>query len=209
LQGHIDDVFSGFTAAARRGIRKGERNDLRVEVSQSRKSVLQFYDLHTQTRRRHGSPPQPLSFFLNIHREIIEPGLGFVVLAHKGSRPAAGAVFFQFGGKAIYKFGASDQSLQEFRGNNLVMSQGIRHLSENHAETLDFGRTSLCNDGLRRFKQSWGATEGESEYFKFDLASETWAAGRDSASGFHTALFSRLPLALNRLAGSILYPHLD
>ena len=32
---------------------------------------------------------------------------------------------------------------------------------------------------------------------------------RDHASGFHNTLFARLPLALNRLMGAMLYPHLD
>jgi hypothetical protein len=29
------------------------------------------------------------------------------------------------------------------------------------------------------------------------------------ASGFHRVVFARLPLALNRLAGAVIYPHLD
>lgn len=202
-------LFDGFDTSVRRAIRKSERSSLTVEITQTRKSVLDFYHLHIRTRRGHGAPPQPLSFFLNIYHQIIEPGLGFVVLAHEGARPAAGAVFFQFGTKAIYKFGASDESLQELRGNNLVMSQAIRYLTEYRTDTLHFGRTSLANDGLRRFKQSWGAKEETIKYFKFDLASKTWVASRDKSSGIHTALFSRLPLALNRLAGSFLYPHLD
>jgi hypothetical protein len=89
------------------------------------------------------------------------------------------------------------------------MSEGIRHLAENHAEVLHFGRTSLFNEGLRRFKKSWGAEEGRIEYFKFALAAGKWMAGRDNASGFHTTLFSRMPAAVNRLAGSLIYPHLD
>ena len=53
-----------------------------------------FYRLHARTRRRHGLPPQPFSFFSNIHSEVIKPGLGFVVLAKNASKVVAGAVFF-------------------------------------------------------------------------------------------------------------------
>ncbi len=209
LRGGVEQVFSGFDSSARRAVRKGERSGLTVEVSRTEEAVQQFYRLHARTRRRHGVPPQPLSFFLSIYREIIESGSGFVVLAYRSAQPVAGAIFFEFCGRAIYKFGASDESLQALRGNNFVMSHGIRHLAENGAESLHFGRTSCSNEGLRRFKRSWGAAEGTCNYFKFDLDSGKWETARDNASGFHTALFSRLPLAVNRLAGSILYSHLD
>jgi len=46
-----------------------------------------------------------------------------------GRNSVAGAIFFHSGGQAIYKFGASDETFQHFRGNNLVMwerSAGLR-----------------------------------------------------------------------------------
>lgn len=83
----------------------------------------------------------------------MQPGLGFVV-ALKGAEPFVGAVLFQFGSKAIGKFVALDEPIQELRGNNLVMSQAIRLRAEYHVETLHFGRSSLSSEGLRRLKQS-------------------------------------------------------
>jgi hypothetical protein len=109
----------------------------------------------------------------------------------------------------IREFGASDESVQELRGSNMVMWEGIRFLARSGVESLHFGRTSLGNDGLRRFKLTWGTKEETIGYLKFDTAREAWVAGRDAASGFHNAVFGRLPLALNRLAGAIIYPHLD
>ena len=204
-----EELLAGTTGAVRRAIRKAGANGLRVQIKRGRDAMVEFYRLHCQTRRRHGIPPQPLSFFLNIHREVIEAGLGFVVVAELESRPVAAAVFFHLEKNAIYKFGASDETRQELRGNNLVMWEGIRFLAENGFESLDFGRTSLGNEGLRRFKLGWGTTEETIEYFKFDPAAGAWLTDRDKSSGFHTALFSRLPLTVNRLAGTLLYPHLD
>jgi hypothetical protein len=174
-------------------------------------SRFQFFPQHRlgRTRKRHGLPPQPISFFLNIHDEVIKPGLGFVVTASIGSRPVAAAVFFHFGKKAVYKFGASDERFQSLRGNNMIMWEGIRFLAQNGVATLHFGRTSLENDGLRRFKLTWGTEEKAIEYFKFDTVAEAWVIGREAAPAFCEAIFGRLPLALNRLAGAAIYPHLD
>jgi hypothetical protein len=214
--GHRLDLRSGaenlrarFKNSTRRALRKAERSGLSVQVTRNPKAILEFYRLHVRTRRRHGLPPQPLSFFLNIHDEIIKPGFGFVVLVTRGSVSIAAALFLQFGREAVYKFSASDKRYQEFRGNNLVVWEGIRFLVQSGAESLHFGRTSLGNKGLRRFKLAWGAEEETIEYFKFDSARGAWVTGGDTESGLHDVVFGRLPLALNRLAGAIIYPHID
>ena len=170
---------------------------------------MHFYRLHARTRRRHGLPPQPLSFFLNIHDEILKAGFGFVVMATKGTHPVAAAVFFHFGKNAVYKFCASDERYQQVRGNNLVLWEGIRFLTENGAETLHLGRTGRENIGLRRFKLTWGTEEETIEYLKFSLAGGSCVSGSHSASGLCRLVFGSLPLVVNRFAGTIIYPHLD
>ena len=52
LQQGPDALFAGFSSPVRRAIRKAEKSKLSVRVAQSLKSVLDFYDLHVQTRRR-------------------------------------------------------------------------------------------------------------------------------------------------------------
>jgi hypothetical protein len=114
------------------------------------------------------------------------------------------------GKKALYKFAASDETLQELRGNNLVIWEGIKFLVQEGFETLHFGRTSLDNNGLRQFKLSWGTEEKMINYFRFQTATGAWISARNGGgSKSHKKIFSRLPLALNRLAGAAIYPHLD
>ena len=209
LRSGPEALFAGFAGSVRRAIRKAQLCDLDVQVSQSQEAILDFYRIHTRTRRRHGLPPQPISFFNNIYDLIIKPGSGFVVLASRGKRAVAGAVFFHKGNKAIYKFGASDERLQHLRPNNLVLWEAISVLARQGFERLHFGRTSLGNDGLRRFKLSWGTAEETINYFRFDTKSNECIVACDHVSGFHNTVFARLPLALNRLMGAMIYPHLD
>ncbi len=213
--GHTLDLRSGaqeltthFASPVRRAIRKAERSDVSAVVVRNRPAIGDFYRLHVQTRRRHGLPPQPASFFLNIYEHIIRPGLGFVVLAQHRSRPIAAAIFFRFGKNALYKYGASDERFQQFRANNLVMWRGIQFLARNGAEKLYFGRTACENDGLRRFKLSWHTEEETIDYFRVDPSGRQCLNARHD-SGFHKRVFGRLPLVFNRLAGSMIYPHLD
>ena len=204
-----EELFARFRDPVRRAIRKAERSRLAVEASMTWETMVDFCQLHFRTRRRHGVPPQPLSFFRNIHEEVIKAGLGFVVLAKIGIRPVAAAVFFHSGQTALYKFGASDERLQELRGNNLVMWEGIKQLAGTGLKTMHFGRTAISADGLRRFKLSWGTEEEAIEYFRFALGAQVWEVNCHNGSGLHNQLFRRLPLMVNRIVGSVIYSHLD
>jgi len=205
----VEQMTNRFDSQVRRAIRKAERSNVSALVARNRQAIDDFYRLHVQTRRRHGLPPQPASFFVNIYEHIIRPGLGFIVLARRGSRPIAAAVFFRFGKNAVYKYGASDKRFQEFRANNLVMWQGIQLLARTGVEKLHFGRTDCENDGLRRFKLSWDTQEETIDYFRVDPSGRQCLSPIRRNGGLHKRVFGRLPLIFNRLAGSILYPHLD
>jgi GNAT acetyltransferase-like protein len=202
-------LISNFSSSVQRAVRKAQRSELSVTVRTDLDAMAEFYKLHVRTRRRHGVPPQPRSFFNNIQRHLLNAGHGFIVLVECQKGPIAAATFFKLGRHAVYKFGASDERLQELRANNLVMFEGIKYLADGGAETLHFGRTDKENEGLRRFKLSWGATEEEISYARFEMASGSWKHSRDSRSALHQHIFRALPASLNRLAGAIIYPHLD
>ncbi|CAN5483126.1 hypothetical protein BH18VER1_BH18VER1_19730 [soil metagenome] len=204
----VDDLFSGFDSSVRRAIRKSERSPLAVQISDSPESVDAFLGLHARTRRRLGVPPQSRCFFEMIQKTVLEPGFGFVVQASLGSRAVAAAMFFHSGNGAVYKFGASDERFHEHRGNNLVMWEGIKEVKRRGAQHLHFGRTACDNHGLRRYKCSWSATEEPLFYARFDPVRRSWAGVKQDVGTSHEHFFRRMPLAVNRLAGTLLYPHL-
>ncbi len=193
--------------AVRRAIRKAERSGVRVEFSRNIESVRTFHRLLCHTRKRHGLPPQPLRFFENIHRHIIAKDKGCVVLAYHDNKAIAGAVFFEFGKTALFKFGASLEAFQILRANNLLMWQAIEWYAKSGFETLDFGRTSVDNEGLRRFKLSWGAEEQLIEYVRYECSTGHFVSEKDRASGWHTRLFKLLPESLSRVIGAAAYKH--
>ncbi|HRZ37467.1 MAG TPA: GNAT family N-acetyltransferase, partial [Candidatus Paceibacterota bacterium] len=201
-------LSSGFAPSVRRAIRKADRSGLDVRIEDSAASVDAFYRLHCMTRRRQGMPIQPKAFFDNIARHVIARGAGRVILAHRLGQPVAGAMFFESGRRAFYKFGASDLARQDLRANNLVMWRAIRFYAGCGFAALDFGRTSMANEGLRRFKAGWGAVESRLSYFKYDLRRSRYMADRDRSSGWHNAVFRCLPIVALRALGSLMYRHL-
>jgi CelD/BcsL family acetyltransferase involved in cellulose biosynthesis len=207
LTGDEETIFGRVDASVRRAIRKAEKEGVRVEFSEGIEAVRDFYSLFCRTRKKHGLPPQPFAFFENIHRHVISQKLGTVALARHEGVAVAGAVYFNLGGKAIYKFGASDESSQHLRGNNLVMWEAIRHHARMGCRTMDLGRTSLGNEGLRRFKLGWGAREKQTEYMKFDLRRNGFLKDKDESSGWHTGCFKVMPVWASKMVGATLYRH--
>ena len=201
-------LFGRVDSSVRRAVRKAEQCGVTVEFSQDLEALRAFYGLLGTTRKRHGVPPQPWNFFANIHRHVMATGQGWVVLARHQGVPVAGAVFFHFQKTAIYKYGASDDAYQHLRANNLVMWQAIKRYAQEGCAVLDFGRTSLGNDGLRRFKLGWGTTEHPIEYVKYDLRSGGFVTAQDEAAGWHNHVFRHLPVFLSRAAGRLLYRHI-
>jgi hypothetical protein len=200
-------MFENLAGSARQAVRKAEKDGVTAEVLQNETAVREFYVLQCRTRKRHGLPPQPLEFFLNIWRHILSQNQGMVVLASHGGEKIGGAIYFFLGGRAIYKFGASDFRRQQLRPNNLVMWTAMKWLARNGATTLHLGKTSLANDGLRRFKLNLGAAEQRIEYVKFDLRANRFVTETDGVAGWHNRVFGGMPGFMARRAGELLYKH--
>lgn len=200
-------MFAQMDGAMRRAIRKAESEGVTVEISQTEEAIRDFYHLQCLTRKRHGLPPQSWGFFLNIHRFILSQNHGFVALASHGGEKIAAAVYFNLGGRAIYKYGASDFAQQHLRGSNLVMWSAMKRLAQSGATQLHLGKTSVANEGLRRFKLNLGAVEETIEYLKYDLRQRKFVVERDAITGWHNRVFGALPLFASRWAGRLLYQH--
>jgi hypothetical protein len=207
LEPGLDDLFGSFESSVRRAIRRAEKAGLEIEVSTDASAMENYYVLHCKTRREHGLPPQPFRFFQNIQTRILARSMGIIISAKHGSRTVASAIFLMFGREAIYKFGASDPAFQHLRANNLVMWKAIQWCVGKGAKVLNFGRTSLSNEGLRRFKRGWGAEENELHYYKYDLRKNSFVKASDATEGWHTWAFHTMPFFASRFAGAFLYRH--
>ena len=201
------EIFSNFRSSVKRNIKKAIKEGVNVTISNSLESVKEFYRLNCMTRKEHGLPPQPYFFFKKIYEHIISLKKGIVALAFCGNKTIAGAVYFHFGEKAVYKYGASDKTCQKLRANNLVMWEAIKWYAQNGFKHLSFGRTDLDHEGLLQFKRGWGAKEETINYYRFDLTKNAFVKDHSNLSKLQNKIFNKMPMPLLKLTGHLLYRH--
>jgi hypothetical protein len=202
------ELFAALKSRVRTPIRRARDAGVTICFETSLEAVREFYRLHCQTRRKHGVPPQPFRFFANIQRHALTNRLGWVALARWQGRTVAAGVFLHFGKHVIYKFGASDPNLRHLNCNHLLVWEAIRRYREDAFHSLDFGRTSLLNHGLRQFKLGFGPQESQLAYCKFNFRYNRFLVDHDRSEGWHQAVFRSLPPFLLRLVGCVLYRYL-
>jgi CelD/BcsL family acetyltransferase involved in cellulose biosynthesis len=162
-----------------------------------------FYELHVSTRRRLGVPVQPRRFFRLLWKQMLEPGLGFALLAQSQGRSVAGAVFLFHGQTIVHKFGASERDAQRLRPNHLLLWSAIREACERGLTAFDFGRTDLDGASLREFKLGWGTTEEPLVYSYLGAESDYRSTGRAAAA--LAPLIRHSPPLVCRTIGELFY----
>jgi hypothetical protein len=208
LKDEPNKMLKQFRDSTRRSIKKSVKSGVEIQRSNSLQSIQDFYQLHCLTRKRHQIPVQPFQFFKKIHEHIISKKSGFIIKALYHNKIVGAAVFFHFGKKAMFKFGASDLNYQHLRMNNLIMWEAIKWYSTHGFESFCFGRTDMENVGLRRFKQGWGTKEYLIKYFKYDLTTDSLIKNNsDHMDLMLRFVFSKMPVPVSRILGSLCYKH--
>ena len=201
-------IFSRFRDSTKRNIKKAISAGVEVKICNSLESIIEFYRLNCMTRKRHGLPPQPYHFFKKVYDHVISKDLGVAVLASFFHESAiAGAVFFHFGEKAVFKYGASDTTYQNLRGNNLVMWEAIKWYCKRGYKSMCLGRTEPENLGLKQFKIGWGAQERIINYYRYDLGKGTFVKDSPHLMGSYKNLLQKIPIPLLKMVGLIMYRH--
>lgn len=191
----------------RRNIKKAARIGLKITFEKSWQSLREFYKLQVITRKRHGLPPQPFKFFASIYEEILSRDLGVIASAYYQEKMIAASIFFNFNGKALFKYGASDHVYHQLRPNNLIMWEAINWHRSLGCRVLNLGRSSPDDSGLLAYKKLWGAREGIINYYRFSFAQNGYVTCSTHRLLPITRLLALLPKNFLVFLGRILYKY--
>jgi len=196
-----------FSENTKRNIKAAIKEGVNIKELNSVEGIKIFYELQCITRRKHGLPPQPKLFFDNIYRFIISKDKGQILIGYFKDKPVAALMFFTFGEKVIYKFGASLADSLPKGSNHFLMWEAIKKFNNAGYKEFDFGRTETNHDGLRRFKLGFGAEERIIYTSRFDVKKNSFLPVISKSTGSYNQIFKKLPLPILKLIGKTIYKH--
>jgi CelD/BcsL family acetyltransferase involved in cellulose biosynthesis len=208
LQPESDRVFRTFKKTQiQQRITKSVRSGVTVDRRQDLEALKHFMRLNAVTRKKHGVPPQPDRFFLNLYDAVIAKGLGFVSIAMFEQKCIAASVFLSFNRCVIYKYSASDERFLSHRPNNLVVWDAIQWGCEHGYKLFDFGRTDVDNEGLLDYKRGWGTLESDLVYYRLSPAMSPAPAPRVGMIDRMKPVLRRMPVPVLKMIGRFFYAH--
>lgn len=200
------NVFRGFDHQVRKkNIARAQRDGVEVRWGENECDLETFYNLQLKTRHRLGVPIQPKRYFRLLWKRIIDPGLGYILLAFKDSIPIAGGVFLADKETLIFKHSASDWNYRSLRANHLLTWTAIRWGCEHGYTLFDWGKTDVNNTGLRKFKNGWGTRESVLTYSVLSAAPQKRNLNR--FSDIMETVIRRTPPWVCQTTGEMLYRH--
>ncbi len=202
-----DIGFKRIHHRMRKYLRSESNNLLRVEQGRSEEFLRCFYNLQLLTRRKHGLPAQPWKFFEGLGRNVLEKGLGFVLLAFLKDECLAGQVVLHWGDVLTLKYAASSDLYQkEVKPNYLLVWEVIRWGCAQGYKILDVGRSDIEQSGLREYKNRWGYDEEALDY-SFIGCEPPQKRTEGVIGKVFSGVIQRSPLWLCKAAGDLLYAH--
>jgi hypothetical protein len=196
--------------STQRKVRRAERERLTCESGRSETLLSAFYGLLLLTRRRHEIPPQPLAWFRNLI-DCFGEALTIRV-ASKNGQPAAAILTLRHKDTLVYKYGCSDERLNNLGGTQLLFWRTIEEAKAGNILRFDLGRSDIANEGLITFKNRWGAVAQPLVYSRLSRSKRPSASGFTGmdnwARDFGKRILPHLPDSIFTAIGKTLYRHI-
>ncbi len=202
----LTEIESSFASAIKRNLKKARRQELEFHKRDDAAALDIFYKLHVLTRRKLGVPVQSRTFFKGIYDKLIKTGLGYVGIVSRRSVPISAGVMLGCNGRFVYKYAASDPASLEYRPNDWLVYNTIRIASEEGYRIFDFGISEKKQEGLRRFKSKWGATESD-VFYSYVLGQPDQNEEQSAVMRVASEVIKRSPTAVCRFIGKALYKY--
>lgn len=190
-------------------LKKAKKSGIEIKEENTQLGMDEFQRLNKLTRKKHGVPSQPDTYFKNLFEHMVVSGNASILLAIYENRAIAAGLFFNLGETIYYKYNASDPKyLSKTTPNHLLTWYAIEKACLNGHKFFDFGRTSPDNAGLMRYKGMWGAKSVDFPYSYYPkIGGATAKEGDQLLYRLFTHLWQRLPETWTDFFGPMLYKY--
>lgn len=160
-----EEILANAAQGLRRKIRKAEKNNITVSVSEDPKDIHEFYQIELETAKRHKFVEFSESFLTKQFEAFAKYGQVKLYTAKLGDEILAQNFMIFYGNEASYHYGVSTQLGTQYSGAPLLHMQAMRDARERGIKRYNFwGITGLDETkhrfyGVSQFKRSFGVEE--------------------------------------------------
>ena len=155
-------VMKIIDGKARTSVRRAHKDGVVVRLASSAEEVLQVAALHQANIGGKGGRSKPTSFFTSVWEQP-EAG-GRVVVADWDGRVIGGVIFFEACGAVEYHTTGMDMEQRTLAPLNAIIFQQMVQAARRGVRSFNFGGTWKSQEGVYRFKASFGAKDQPYRY---------------------------------------------
>jgi len=190
-------------------IHKAERSEVEVRTAETEDDIKIFFGLHVKTRKKFGTPPQPLRFFINMWNVLMPKGMMMVHTAWYRNKPISSLLCLKYKARVHAEYIGTNEVYRNISPNMLLMWKAIQEARRQEYRFFEFGGTSINNEGLLHFKRRWGTAEENIHHFFYpEVKGFSSDFARSGEGSVLSKCMKRLPNWLFVQAGKFAYRHL-
>lgn len=160
-----EEILKGMRQRLRRALRKAEKNNITVDVSQNADDIAEFYQIQLQTARRHDFTHFSEDFLKKQFAAFAETGNAVLYTARYEGQVLAQNFMIFYGNEVSYHYGVSTELGTKLSGAPLLHMQAMRDARElgikryNFWGIVDEDATDHRFYGVSVFKRGFGVDE--------------------------------------------------
>lgn len=156
VDGGAESIWDAMESSRRGHVRKARENSsLEFAVGDSVSDLREYYRLHLETMRGHGTPPHSFRFFRTLWDELWRDGNFRLTLVRKDGDPINGVIDLA-SDTTVHQWSAvSDYAFRDLDGGSLLTWKSLEWAAENGYDAYELGRTRE-GSGVYSFKKSFG-----------------------------------------------------
>lgn len=185
--------MKGYSSTCIRNYKLFKKKGAVIQLLGNEDEKVMFQELMVQTRRRQGVPCYPFDFLKHLTSLFGEEDVKVLLAKAPDGQVIAGMVLYHYSDTTLYLYGASSTRNEylAFKPNNGLMHAAIQIAIERGSSIFDFGVSHHSNEGLIRFKDSFGAKTKPMLY-----VSNAYYSGGRARDGY---IFKLVSLGISKL----------
>ncbi len=209
LRRPVEEIWKSFSkTSVRQPVVRAEKAGIQVSSGLEDDALIVMTSMLSDTRRRRSLPYLPHRFIRALKRNLGSEIMSCWIARDRNREPLAGLIGWRLGDRFAVEYAGDFIEARAVGASQLLYWRVMQAARAAGCVSFSFGRTSLDNEGLRRYKIHWGTVE---EGLTMILLPDGLARNLDKEPrSFRLAkgLIAHSPQALYKLIGEFCYRHL-